>query len=108
MMIAVVAGGEFPIEPFISVGGGIIIALIGGFATVWAVRERKNAESIADQNRKLDAVLHQVKNSHNTNLRDDLDQLRDEMHEQFTAQRQELSEQRRRIDGLYSHVVTGK
>ena len=83
--------GQLQFDQIITTGGGIIIALIGAFATVWAVRERKNAESIADQNRKLDAVLHQVKNSHNTNLRDDLDQLRDEMHEQFTAQRQELS-----------------
>lgn len=97
-----------PIEPLITTGGLIVVAMIGGFASVWAVRERKNAAAIKEQNAKLDAVLHQVKNSHATNLRDDLDQLRGEMHEQFAAQRQELTEQRRRIDGLYSHVVVGK
>jgi hypothetical protein len=89
---------------YITLGGQIIIAILGAFGIVAAayvtavlgprLRDARDSaaaakteaeEARAEQNAEreefrqmIDAVLHQVRNSHGTNLRDDLDVMRAE------------------------------
>ncbi len=89
---------------YITLGGQIVIAILGAFGIVAAAYvtavlgpRLKDARAAADAakteaeetraeqkvereelRQMIDAVLHQVRNSHGTNLRDDLDTMREE------------------------------
>lgn len=106
--LASFASASLPIEPFISVGGSIIVAMIGGFFTVYTAVERQKrkvaqereaakAAADADRDQKIDQILDQVANTHDSNLRDDLD-------EQFAALREQIragdARTHKRIDGV--------
>ena len=108
-------GAALPIEPFISVGGSIIVAMIGGFFTVYTAVERQKskaaaekaeaekkaaeakAKADAERDEKIDQILNQVANTHDSNLRDDLDEKFAELRDQIRAGD---ARTHKRIDGL--------
>lgn len=86
--LVVPPSAPLPIEPFISAGGTIIATLLTGFFGVYGVREhrkskaaKERAQRDAERDQKIDtllsrtaATLDQVANTHDSNLRDDLDE----------------------------------
>lgn len=66
----------------------VAVAAITSTASVIValVTTRRHKAAIEDNTAKTEAVLHQVKNDHGTNLRDDLDNLHDKLERVEAAQ----------------------
>lgn len=70
----------------------VVVAFVtGGFALV-GVLITVIAPRVVRQGRQLDAAVEQLRNSHGTNLRDDLDVIRDEVRAGFTGVTERLHE----------------
>lgn len=66
----------------------IIIALIPAISSIVLALitrqgHKKTSAKVDENTAKTEAVLHQVKNDHNTNLREDLDRMQSEIHKQL-------------------------
>jgi len=96
------------------VNNEILVALITGGLGLVAAISAATIPRIHRQGRALEVVKEQVVNSHRTNLRDDLDVIRDEMREGFRALADAISnvntdlawERRERMD--LAERLTGK
>lgn len=75
------------------------VALVSGVFLLLAALVSAVVPHLRRQSKDLAEVKHQVKNSHGTNLRDDLDLIRDEMRRGFHWLHEEIAlERRERVD----------
>lgn len=79
-------------------------ALVAAVAALWNRREAKARWEAQEQ--KHDAVLYEVRNSHRTNLRDDLDLLKDLVQDGFSETRKDHASTRDDIRGLREEIRT--
>nr|WP_165964933.1 DUF2746 domain-containing protein [Mycobacterium eburneum] len=94
-------------EPTTYIGlAAVVVVTVGGWVKAWidgrahghqAIKTRSDVGAMREE---LGEVREQVKNSHETNLRDDLDSLRVEMRAGFDEMRTAHKETRRDIGGI--------
>ena len=79
---------------YLIVGVPAIIAAVSALRTNQAVDLARKTHEVANaaQTKTVDAVLDEVKNDHKTNLRDDLDQIRDMIHNGLSDIQQDIRE----------------
>lgn len=109
--------GPFNPDSWMDILAYCILALPATIAAVATVRGQRKQRSMHRENRRIgQQTLDQVANTHESNLRDDIDALTDSIRDGFSDVRRDIgglreelrTERVERIEGDRNHIIRGR